>query len=77
MHIGQGLALLTMNLNHEKLEAWELKHFIFHHFSEFLRDIITNYFISISPFSKDNIGNTLTGYGLFHVFQAIGTTNVQ
>ena len=57
-----------------RLEAWNLKRFISHHFSEFLKDIIINQFINISPFRKENIGNTLIGND---VFQAIGANNVQ
>lgn len=60
-----------------KLEAWNLKHFISHHFYEFLKDIIINQFINISHFSKDNIGSTLMDYGMFHIFEAIGINNLQ
>lgn len=77
VYIRQGLALLIVSVNRVKLEAWNLKHFISHHFYEFLKDIIISQFINISHFSKDNIGNTLMGYDMFHVFQAIGTNNVQ
>lgn len=63
-----------LSVNHMRLEAWNLKRFISHHFSEFLKDIIINQFINISPFRKENIGNTLIGND---VFQAIGANNVQ
>lgn len=74
VYIRQELALLRVSVNCVKLEAWNLKHFIYHHFYEFLKDIIINQFINISHFSKDNIGNTLMGYDMF---QTIGTNNVQ
>lgn len=45
--------------------------------SEFLKDVIIYQFINISPFIKASTGNTLIGYDTFHVFQAIGTNNVQ
>lgn len=77
VYIRQGLAFLIVSVNRVKLEAWNLKYFISHHFYEFLKDIIINQFINISPFSKDNIGNTLMGYGMFYVSQVIGTNNVQ
>lgn len=66
-----------LSVNHRKLQAWNLKHFISHHFSEFLKDIIINQCINISPFSKENIGKTLIGNDMFHVFQTIGANNVQ
>lgn len=60
-----------------KVVAQNLKHLISYNLSEFLKDIIINQFFNISLFSKDSIGNTLIGYDMFHVFEAIVTNNVK